>query len=120
MSAAPPAALDRRQAPPPGSRRPFRFPHLERHTIHGGVELLLAPLPGRGLSQIALLCPGGAQHETAAEAGLATFTASLLDEGTSTSSALDIARRLEGIGGSLATTADWDALYLAAGVPAAR
>ncbi len=118
MSAAPRTALDRRQPPPPGPRRPFRFPHLERHTILGGVELLLAPLPGRGLTQIALLCPGGAQHETAAEAGLATFTASLLDEGTSTSSALDIARRLEGIGGSLVTTADWDALYLAAGVPA--
>ena len=78
----------------------------------------MAPLPGRGLTQLELLCPGGAQHESAAEGGLATLTASLLDEGTPTASALDIARRLESIGGSLATGADWDSIYLAAGVPA--
>jgi zinc protease len=78
----------------------------------------MAPVPGRGLTQIELVCPGGAQHESAAEGGLATLTASLLDEGTSTASAIDIARRLEGIGGSLVTNADWDGVYLAAGVSA--
>jgi zinc protease len=118
MRPGPPAALDRRYPPAAGARRPFRFPTVERRAVGAGVELLMAPLPGRGLTQIELLCPGGAQHESAAEGGKATLTASLLDEGTSTANALDIARRLEGIGGSLITSADWDAVYLAAGVPA--
>ncbi len=118
MTAVPPAALDRSRAPAAGRRRPFRFPRLEREIVANGVELLMAPLPGRGLIQLDLICPGGAQHETAPEAGLATLTASLLDEGTSSASAMDIAGRLEGIGGALATSADWDAIYLSAGVPA--
>ena len=118
MSPEPLTTLDRSRAPAAGTRRPFDFPRLERRTIACGVELLMAPLPGRGLTQLELLCPGGAQHESPEQGGLATLTASLLDEGTPTASALDIARRLEDIGGSLATSADWDAIYLSAGVPA--
>ncbi len=120
MSPGSPTALDRRRAPAAAPRRPFRFPAIERRTLGGGIELLMAPLANRGLLQLDLICPGGAQHETAAEGGLATLTASLLDEGTPTASALDIAARLERIGGSLSTSADWDALYLSAGVPAAH
>lgn len=118
MSSDPPTTLDRSRAPAAGPRRSFRFPRLERRTLAGGVELLLAPLPGRGLIQLDLICPGGAQHESAADGGLATLTAALLDEGTPGASALDIARRLEAIGGSLVTSADWDGFYLSAGVPA--
>lgn len=111
-------AVDRRRPPAAAARRPFRLPRIERHHLACGVELLLAPLPGRGLTQLDLICPGGAQHESAAEAGLATLTAAILDEGTPTASSLDIAARLERIGGSLVTTADWEAVYLSAGVPA--
>lgn len=118
MKPGPATALDRRRPPAASPRRPFRFPELERHPLASGVELLLAPLAGRGLVQLDLICPGGAQHENPAEGGLATLTAALLDEGTTEDSALDIAARLEGIGGSLVTSADWDATYLSAGVPA--
>ena len=118
MSSRAPATLDRGRPPAAGPRRPFRFPSLERRAVAGGVELLAAPLPDRGLLQLDLICPGGARHESRAEGGLATLTASLLDEGTPRAGSLEIARRLEGIGGSLVTTADWDATYLSAGVPA--
>ncbi|MFQ5349694.1 MAG: hypothetical protein ACE5EG_04535, partial [Thermoanaerobaculia bacterium] len=64
MSSDPPTTLDRSRAPAAGPRRSFRFPRLERRTLAGGVELLLAPLPGRGLIQLDLICPGGAQHES--------------------------------------------------------
>ena len=112
------ASLDRSRAPAAGVRRPYELPPIERRHLAGGIELIMAPLPDRGLAHVELICPGGAQHESSAQGGLATLTASLLDEGTSTASAMEIAARLEGIGGSLATTADWDAVYLAAGVPA--
>jgi zinc protease len=118
MSSDPPVVIDRQRVPAASARRPFHLPRLERRTITGGIELLMAPLPGRGLIQLDLICPGGAQYEIPAEGGLATLTASLLDEGTPGAGALDIARRLEGIGGSLVTAADWDAIYLSAGVPA--
>ena len=116
MSPARRGALDRARPPEPGRRHRFDFPRFERLPTAHGVELLLAPLPGRGLVQLELICPGGAQHETAAEGGLATLAAALLDEGTSTADALEIARRVEVTGGALGTSADWDAVYFSAGV----
>ncbi len=74
----------------------------------------MAPQPGSRLLQLGLVCGGGAHHEGPTAGGLATLTASLLDEGTSAATALEIAARVEGLGGSLSTSADWDAIYLTA------
>ncbi len=107
-----PPSVDRSRPPRGGASRPFRFPSPLTGRLAAGPRLLLAPRPGCGLVQVELVCPAGAEHERADQAGLATLAASLLDEGTAGSDALEIARRIESLGGSLSTSADWDAAYL--------
>jgi zinc protease len=68
------------------------------------------------LVSLALLAPAGGQLDPPGRAGLATLTAALRDEGTSRRDAMGIATAIEGLGGSLASVADWDASYLRAGV----
>ena len=109
---APSYAPDRSAPPPPGPPREFSFPPFTRTALPGGATLLAARRPGAPLARISLLFPAGAEHNPPAETGLAAFTAGLLDEGTARRSALDIAARIERLGGSLATGADWDTGYL--------
>ncbi|HVT19144.1 MAG TPA: pitrilysin family protein [Thermoanaerobaculia bacterium] len=111
-----PAALDRSVPPPPGEIRPFHFPAFERQTLPSGLQVLAARLPGVPLVSLELLTPAGAQYDPAGAAGLATLTGGLLDEGTAGHDAMEIAARVEGLGGHLATGADWDVGYLATGL----
>ena len=101
-------APDRSAPPSPGPARDFRFPALVRRRLGGGLTLLAARRPGAARARITLLFPAGGEHDAAAEAGLASFTGGLLDEGTRRLSALDIAARVERLGGQLGTGADWD------------
>ena len=109
---APTYAPDRSAPPPTGPPRGFSFPPFVRRPLGGGPALLAARRPGASLARISLLFPAGGEHDPRAEAGLAAFTGALLDEGTRRRAALEIAARIERLGGHLATGADWDAGYL--------
>ena len=109
---APSYAPDRSAPPPPGRPREFFFPTFTRSALPGGTALLAARRPGAPLARMSLLFPAGAEHNLPAEAGLAAFTGGLLDEGTRRRSSLEIAARIEQLGGMLATGADWDTGYL--------
>lgn len=105
--------VDRSGPPPPGPERPFRFPAFTRHRLANGLSVLLAPRPGTPLVTLELLVPGGGTACDPAQApGLAGMVAALVDEGTATRSALEIAAQVERLGGQLATGARWDSAYL--------
>ena len=57
--------------------------------------------------------PGGSAVRPPEQAGIATLTASVLDEGTARRSALEIAATAERLGGYFTAGADWDVGYLA-------
>ncbi len=76
--------------------------------------MVLLPRVGVPLVFVELLVPRGADREPRAARGLATLTASLLDEGTRRRSSQEIAAAVEGLGSQLQTTADWDGTYLSA------
>ncbi|TNF78824.1 MAG: insulinase family protein [Acidobacteria bacterium] len=59
---------------------------------------------------------GGGQQDPHSRAGLATLTAGLLDEGTRDSSALELAARVEKLGGYLTSGADWDVAHVSTGM----
>jgi hypothetical protein len=99
---------DRSAPPPAGSPRTFRFPDFTRRRLAGGLTLYAARRPGAALARIALLFPAGGQHDRTAAAGLASFTGALLDEGTRRRSSIEIAGRIERLGGKLSSGADWD------------
>src|SRR3982750_4941984 len=72
---------------------------VERTTAKGGMPLVSAQL----------LIKNGGEVDPANLAGLANLTAALLTEGTTARTAPQIAQAIEALGGSLNTSARWDA-----------
>ena len=108
--------LDRSQPPAAGRLRPFAFPPFLRRKLPSGLEVLAARQPAVPLLSIDLVFPAGAQHDPAGQAGLATLTASVMDEGTRRRNSLEIASWVEQLGGFFASGADWDEGYLTTGL----
>lgn len=112
----PAAIVDRSTPPPAGRLRPFHFPHFLRRRLPNGLEVLAARQPGVPLISLEMMLPAGAQNDPPGKVGLATLTASAIDEGTRRRGAMEIAAEVERLGGYLATGADWDEGYLGAGL----
>lgn len=105
--------MDRTVPPPPGELRPFRFPAFVKRPIAGGPTVYASRVAGVPLVSLELSARAGAHHDPVERAGLATFTASLIDEGTRRRDSLEIAAWMERLGGYLASAADWDTGYVA-------
>ncbi|HYG61575.1 MAG TPA: pitrilysin family protein [Thermoanaerobaculia bacterium] len=108
--------IDRSLPPPPGPLRPFRFPAFQRARLANGLTVFAARQGSVPLVSLELVTQAGGQHSPAGQAGLASLTASLLDEGTARRTALEIAGEVENLGGYLVTGADWDVGYLGVGL----
>lgn len=104
--ARPRRAVDRTTVPPSDERREFSFPYFETYVLDNGLKVYLAPTGDVPLVSMELLTPGGAQHDLGP--GVARLTAEMLDEGTEQHSAIEIAERIEDLGGSLGTGAGWN------------
>jgi zinc protease len=111
-AAAGPPAPDRSLPPAPGALRPFHFPALRHVRLGNGLEVYTVRHGEVPLVSLELVAPAGGCLDPPDKSGLATLTAGLLDEGTRRSSALEIAARVERLGGQLAAAADWDAAYV--------
>lgn len=108
--------IDRSQPPAAGRLRPFTFPPFLRRKLPSGLEVLAARRPAVPLLSIDLVFPAGAQHDAPGRAGLATLTASVIDEGTRRRNSQEIASWVEQLGGYFASGADWDEGYLGTGL----
>ncbi|HEX5715585.1 MAG TPA: pitrilysin family protein [Thermoanaerobaculia bacterium] len=106
--------LDRTAPPPAGELRPFRFPAFVKRPIPGGPTVYASRVAGIPLVSLELSSRAGAHHDPVERPGLATFTASLIDEGTRHRGSLEIAAWMERLGGYLVSAADWDTGYVAA------
>lgn len=100
--------LDRSRPPKPGAVSGFRFPSFERSTLRNGLDVLVAPWRRCPLLSMEVLIPAGGRYDRLGSAGLASFHASLLDEGTERRSAPQIAAAIEELGGFLGTGSDWN------------
>jgi zinc protease len=100
--------VDRRAPPPAGEPRIFEWPPFERYALATGLEIFLAPSRAVPTVELALLLPAGAERNPPERPGLASLTASLVDEGTRRRSGPAIAADLERLGGNLSTRADWN------------
>lgn len=104
--------LDRTRPPQPGEPRSFAFPQIERHRLAGGSEVLLAVRTELPMVLLELLAPAGAERDPSGRRGLAYLTSELLDEGTRSSTAEEIAWRADRLGSSLDTGAGWHMGYV--------
>lgn len=105
--------VDRSAPPLPGELRAFRFPPFLHRQVPGGPDIYAARMKGVPLVSLELVSRAGADRDPAGQAGLATLTASVLDEGTEHYDSLAIAARAERLGGYLYSAADWDSGFIA-------
>ncbi|MEM9555507.1 MAG: pitrilysin family protein [Acidobacteriota bacterium] len=102
--------------PPPGSRRDFMFPRFEVDRLDNGLTLYTLADSTVPLANLEVLSHAGGLANPLDRPGLASLHGDLLDEGTARSSALDLALRAEGFGGSLRSGAGWHLAYADVGL----
>ncbi len=108
---------DKRLEPPPIAAPPdFRFPEFVTDSLSNGLRLFISPFDRGPLVQISMVMNGGAERDPTDRAGRTTLSAALLDEGTSEHNSMQLAERVENLGGYLATQADWDSMSASVGV----
>lgn len=99
-----------RQQPPAAAPEPeFRVPAFKRWKQRNGMEVILAETGDLPLVDIHLVVKTGGGANPPQAPGLADLTANMLDEGTKTRSAVEIADEVARLGATLATAASWDA-----------
>ena len=113
-------AASRASAPRPDTTRPFQFPKFSHLTLANGLQLYLAHYDRGPLVHISVALVGGGQFDQPDKAGRTSLAGSLLDEGTQQHSSVELAERVERLGGYLATYADWDSMSASIGALSAN
>jgi zinc protease len=110
VTSAPP--LDRSIAPASKPAARFRAPRPEVRTLRNGLPLWVIPRHDLPIVAATFVLGGGAGRTSSAWGGLAQLTASMMGEGTTTRSSLELARAAEEMGTGLATSCGWDGSYV--------
>lgn len=103
-----------------GAAPSLKLPAATVRTLSNGLRVIVVEQRELPLVDAALIVPVGGEADGAGREGLATLAASLLDEGTTTRSALDIADQASFLGASLGTGAGWDASQVTLHAPTAQ
>jgi zinc protease len=99
----------RSAAPKPDIARTMTVPVPRSFTLSNGLTVLLNERPGLPIVSASLVLKTGTGANPEDKPGLANFTAAMIDEGTTTRSALDIANEAAQLGGTLTTASSADA-----------
>ena len=104
--------LDRKTPPASAAPAIYRAPTPEVLTLSNGIPVWV--LPHHDLPTVALTTAlaGGGSLQPPARAGLLQLTVSMMDEGTKTRSAAEIALAAEAMGTSLASSCGWDGAFV--------
>jgi zinc protease len=106
-AAPPPTALD--QAPAPGPEPTFTPPVPKRLKLKNGINVLVIENHALPIVAMQLVVPGaGVADDPATKAGLASFTADMLDEGAAGLTAIQIAEQTDRLGASIGLYASDD------------
>lgn len=113
-------AAARKQAPKAAAKRPttapaigpapsLKLPVAEERRLPNGLRVVFLENREQPVVTMSVMVRSGAASEPADRAGLARMTAALLDQGTATRTAQQIAEAIDSAGGSLGASAGWDA-----------
>jgi zinc protease len=108
------------QRPPVVGPRRYRMPAIEPIVLSNGLPLWLVDTPGRALGALAFAAATGVADERAEQDGVMTLVAHLLNEGTTTRSAVEVIADLERLGARFEANATWDGLLVETDLPIAR
>lgn len=96
-----------------GQRVKRATPDVERVHLPNGLRVILKPTTHSPSVSLRLAIKGGVRRETAETAGHANLVAEVLGRGTEKYSAIELARRIEMIGGSIRTSSGKNSLCVA-------
>jgi zinc protease len=104
--------LDRTKRPDPLKTPKVQLPKIQKAKLTNGLNVWLVEHHELPVIAFNLVIQAGSDHDPIDKPGIATMTADVLDEGTTTRDALKIADELEFIGASLGVRSDADGSYL--------
>jgi zinc protease len=93
-----------------GQAQKINLPPITRHKLKNGIQLMLMEYRRAPTLSVEALFPGGSNGDPVKKAGVAAMTADLLERGTSSRTAIQIAEEIDFLGGSLNTGAGDDSL----------
>jgi len=94
--------------PKAGPNPKLSLPPIEKTKLSNGLEVWMVRQSELPIVSLNLVLKSGGTNEPEDKTGLANMTASLLDDGTETRSAVDISNKLQSIGASLNASSGWD------------
>ena len=101
-------SADRSSVPQPGAIPAPKFPQYSVDTLSNGLQVIVAQRSELPLLRLSLLVDAGFAGDQGGTPGTASLTASMLDEGTRTRSALAISDQLQRLGATLGASANVD------------
>jgi zinc protease len=98
--------------PRPLPAKPVKFPPYEIRTLANGLQVVLVSQDEQPVVSARMLVRAGAAQDPKGKEGLAMLTAALLDQGTTSRSAAQIAEEIDFMGGLLGTGAGTDLSFV--------
>jgi zinc protease len=98
----------REKSPVPGPERPLHLPVPEQFKVSNGLTVFYSERPGLPLVAASLVLLRGSGANPVEQPGLASFTTRMLQQGTATRTALQIADRAADLGTTVGTRASMD------------
>ena len=98
-----PATGRAESAPRPLAPKEFKFPPYEIRTLPNGMQVMVVLHHEQPAVTMRLLARAGAAQDPEGKRGIAELVAHLLDQGTTTRSAQQIAEQIDFIGGAIGT-----------------
>ncbi|MFQ5720471.1 MAG: M16 family metallopeptidase, partial [Acidobacteriota bacterium] len=102
------ASLDRSRMPAVGEPLPLKLPATRRATLSNGLGVVVASTDKVPVVRLNLIVRGGASSDQKAQFGLASLMANVMDEGTSTRTALELDAAEQALGAQLFTSSNLD------------
>ena len=103
---------DRSELPSAGTFPEAKFPTLQRTTLSNGLEVVLAERASVPLVQFDLIVDAGYASDQTSTPGTASLAMNVMDEGTASTSSLEISAALDDLGANLSTSSNLDASYV--------
>lgn len=113
-------APDRSGPPALDAARPLTLPPVAKRTLSNGVPVWIVEQHEVPVVSVALVIKSGGAADRAGRFGLASFTATMLDEGAGSRDALALADAIDYLGASIDTGAGFDASTVSLYTPVAR
>lgn len=98
--------------PRPLAARDVDFPPYQMRTLPNGLQVVVVSHHEQPAVSLRLLIKAGAAHDPSDKPGVAGMTAGLLDQGTTTMSAPEIASAIESVGGGIGVGAGNDLTFV--------